>query len=80
MTSSLTKDIGLPLGIEMLGAIKDYALHELRQCDCVHVVTRKADGMDHACHVRGTVEHKEQSRRAHHMRFVANQARILRRS
>jgi len=82
MPTSVTqsKDIGLPRGIELLGAIKDYALHELRQCDCMHVMTRTQDAMDSACHVGGTPEHDDQARRYVHMRFVAEQARTLRRN
>jgi hypothetical protein len=73
------KSSGLPLGLELMGAIREYAVHEKRECGCRVLVDTDRSLADCACHISGTTEREEQIRRAEHMRAVAANARYARR-
>ena len=69
---------GLNGATELIGAIRDWSLHETRQCLCRTVIT-DLGVFDHACHISGTPEHTELYRLRDRMQRAAANARGARR-
>lgn len=78
MTWRSKSDTPLPLANNLTGAIREWGVHERRECLCRSVRTVRG-ASDLACHVRGTPEHKDQLSRRAHMQEIAGAAREQRR-